>query len=114
MEAGPEWTFVVRSGPEFVGVAGLHGLTGDSAEAGIWLKEAAQGRGFGYEAVQGLLDWATQAMGFDEFQWPVARDNLRSRSLAEKLGGTIVGEFHSAKYPGVMYRLTGRPGDLAT
>lgn len=105
MSAGSDLHLVIRAGQEFVGIAGLHGLGEDQPEVGIWIKEAVQGNGYGQEAMAGLLAWASQRFGLSAFQWPAAVDNARSRRLAEKLGGVLVGTFDRPKYAGVLYRV---------
>ena len=105
MNAGSEFHFVIRASSEFVGLAGLHSLNESLPELGIWLKEPAQGHGYGHEAIEALIDWASRTLGLSAFRWPVAVDNTRSRKLAEKLGGVPISTFDRPKYAGVLYRI---------
>ena len=105
MEAGSEFYFVIRAASELIGLAGLHRLNEGQPELGIWIKETAQGQGYGYEAIAALMEWAAHKFGQSAFIWPVACENAASRALAEKLGGTLVGTFHRTKYAGVIYRI---------
>ena len=109
MRAGSEFHFVIRANSEFAGLAGLHGLKESLPELGIWLKELAQGHGYGYEAIEALIVWASQTFGPSAFRWPVAVDNIRSRKLAEKLGGVPIGTYNPPKYAGVLYRIPATP-----
>ena len=105
MNTGSELHFAIRARQEFIGIAGLHGLKEDHPELGLWIKEAAQGNGYGHEAMGALLAWASRRFGSSAFRWPVAVDNAPSRRLAEKLGGILVGRFDRPKYAGVLYQV---------
>jgi RimJ/RimL family protein N-acetyltransferase len=95
----------LRSSDEFLGLAGLHGIDHSTPELGIWIKEAAQGHGYGREAVATVIAWASPRFDIDHFVWPVAEANFPSRRLAEALGGTIVGSAPRTKYTAVIYRI---------
>jgi RimJ/RimL family protein N-acetyltransferase len=62
MKAGTELHLVIRlnSADEFVGAAGLHPADGTMLETGIWIKESAQGHGYGREAVAAVIKWASE------------------------------------------------------
>jgi RimJ/RimL family protein N-acetyltransferase len=49
MKAGTELSLVIRlnSTDEFVGAAGLHPADDTMLETGVWIKESAQGHGYG-------------------------------------------------------------------
>lgn len=78
---------------EFLGYASVHQVNSKTPELGIWLKAGAQGHHYGYEAIQLLYDWAKQNLKFEHLKYPVSKDNLPSRKLAEKLGGYIGDEY---------------------
>jgi RimJ/RimL family protein N-acetyltransferase len=112
MAAGAELFMVVRrkSTGEFLGMAGLHGLDLAEPEAGIWIKPAAHGHGYGREAVATLLAWASRARGIWEVVYPVVETNHPSRQLAERLNGVIVGtrtlrKPPHLKLPEVVYKI---------
>ena len=90
MAAGSDLHLVIRSkeGGEFLGRAGLHAIESAEPELGIWIKESAHSRGFGSGAIKALAAWA--APRFATFIWPVAEENIRSRRLAEALGGVPI------------------------
>jgi RimJ/RimL family protein N-acetyltransferase len=105
---GTDLQLTIRAGAEFVGMVGLHGLRDAEPELGIWLKESAQGRGYGYEAAAAVIDWAAQRFAKSAFQWPVAVENTPSRRIAEKLGGVVAGTLSRPKYAALLYRVPAR------
>src|SRR5687767_7724973 len=105
---GTDLQLTIRAGDEFVGLVGLHGLRDAEPELGMWLKESAQGKGYGYEAAAAVIDWAAQHYAISTFQWPVAVENTPSRRIAEKLGGAAAGTFSRPKYAAMLYRVPAR------
>jgi len=61
--------------------------------------------GFGCEAVQAIVQWASQRLVAKTFIYPVATDNHASRRIAEALGGIIFETRTSAKYDSVVYQI---------
>jgi RimJ/RimL family protein N-acetyltransferase len=102
----------LKESAEFLGVAGLHGLGADEPKAGLWLKEAAQGQGYGPEAVTTIIDWAARDCGARAVLWPVVETNRPSRRLAEALGGAVIDKGRLRKgeieHPEVIYRIPAR------
>lgn len=85
---------MTRADNDFLGVCGLHKLKTDEApETGIWIKKAAQGLQYGLEAVTAVKNWAASTLDYSCLLYPVDRDNLASRALAEKLGGLQAGGY---------------------
>jgi len=107
MEAGINLHLVIRlvSNAELLGVAGLHNIGLAEPELGIWIKESAQGMGYGRETMAALIQWASSHFGVAAFTWPVAEENARSRRLAEALNGAIVGNIERRKYTALVYRI---------
>jgi RimJ/RimL family protein N-acetyltransferase len=93
MKAGKELSLVIRltSTNEFIGRASLHPADANLLEAGIWIKESAQGRGYGLEAVAAVINWASEGFHPSGFLYPVVDENTPSRRLAEALRGEIIG-----------------------
>jgi RimJ/RimL family protein N-acetyltransferase len=93
MKIGKELALVIRltSTNEFIGRAGLHPADATLLETGIWIKESAQGRGYGREAVAAVIRWASEKFHPTGFLWPVVDENTPSRRLAEALRGEIIG-----------------------
>ncbi|QUJ66293.1 GNAT family N-acetyltransferase [Photobacterium sp. GJ3] len=77
----------------FLGCCGFHGRGQyRTPELGIWLKEAAHGHRYGFEAIQVLCAWAIQHVDFDAAIYPVSKVNIASRKIPERLGGQVVAE----------------------
>jgi RimJ/RimL family protein N-acetyltransferase len=94
---------------ECLGVTALERPADASPELGIWMKEAAHGRGYGREAIEALVRWASVTIDSDGFLYPVAVENTPSRRIAERLGGEIIATRPGAKYDSVIYRIPARP-----
>ena len=60
--AGKELHLVIRHTitNEFIGRTGLVPADADLLETGVWIKETAQGRGYGREAVAAVIKWASE------------------------------------------------------
>jgi RimJ/RimL family protein N-acetyltransferase len=93
MKQGWELSLVARlsTTSEFLGLIGLHPAEGDLLETGLWLKEAAHGRGYGREAIAATIRWASDAFHPAGFLYPVVDENTPSCRLAESLGGVVTG-----------------------
>lgn len=78
---------------EFLGYISIHKLNTATPEMGIWLKEEAHGHGYGFEALSLLKNWAEENLSFNYLKYPVEKNNLASRALAEKLGGKVEAEY---------------------
>ena len=78
---------------QFSGVCAIHGKEpGVTAELGIWLKKSSQGKKLGREAITRLVQWARANLVLSCLIYPVDRDNVPSRKIAESLGGIVVAE----------------------
>ena len=107
MAAGSDLHLVIRLKDcgEILGRAGLHAIGSAEPELGIWIKETAQSRGYGSEAIKALAAWAAPRFAIANFIWPVAEENLRSRRLAEALGGVPIRSTDHPKYRAIIYRV---------
>lgn len=77
----------------FSGVCAIHGKErGVTAELGIWLNKNAQGKGLGREAITALVQWAQASLALSYLIYPVDKNNIPSRKIAESLGGVVVAE----------------------
>jgi RimJ/RimL family protein N-acetyltransferase len=101
------FSFVIRrlDNRECLGMASFEGADSVSPELGLWLKESAQGKGFGSEVVAALVDWGHATLGKSSYIYPVAVQNTASRRLAEKLHGEIIANRTNPKYDSVVYRI---------
>jgi len=81
---------------EFLGIGSLHHVDSREPEIGLWLKTAAQGRGFGSELAFAIAEWAVDNLDLDHLQYRADAKNVRSWKIAEKLvqkyGGRFAGE----------------------
>ena len=88
-----ELTLVISSidSGEFLGVCALHGDASQARpELGIWIKQSAQGRGLGREAIRILLLWMRENLDFRYLTYSVDKNNLPSRKLVESFGGQVL------------------------
>jgi RimJ/RimL family protein N-acetyltransferase len=93
MKAGREAVFAIIeiSSGEFIGICALHGNeTPETPELGIWVKKSAHGKKLGREAICNLAKWAKDSLDILYFIYPVDRDNIPSRKIAESLGGALL------------------------
>lgn len=103
--AGVSFVIRRRDTGECLGLAAAERLADDLPELGIYLKVEAHGQGYGREAAEAVLRWASGASGRPGFLWPVAVRNAASRRLAEGLGGEVIAERAGDKYDSVVYRI---------
>ena len=83
-DAGPVFVITLPDG-ELVGACGLTGA-GASAELGYWLGVSYWGRGYGTEAVRGLIDHAFTALSYTCLEAGARVTNPASRRILEKCG----------------------------
>ena len=102
-----KFSFVIRrlDNSECLGMASLEGADSVAPQLGLWLKESAQGQGFGGEVVSALVEWGHATLGKGSFLYPVAEQNTASRRIAENLQGEIIGNRTNPKYDSVVYRI---------
>lgn len=86
---------------EFLGCTGLHHTDTPTPEPGIWLKESAQGKGYGFEVIAALKQWAEEHLVYEYLVYPADKENARSWMMAVRLGGVFDGEFQKPNSRGV-------------
>jgi RimJ/RimL family protein N-acetyltransferase len=91
-------------------VAALHHTDAAEPEAGIWIKQAQHGNGYGREAIAMIVAFADNALGKRAVVYPVVEQNLPSRRLAESLGGRVIAtrtlrKAGGVEHPQVVYRI---------
>ncbi len=85
MEAGDMLELVILSREgEFLGSVEVFGLQEEAPELGIWLKSAAQGAGYGYEALRAVLDYLNGLNKYRHYIYEADVRNAPSLGLAEK------------------------------
>jgi len=94
-DSGDDLHFVIcrRGSNEFLGICGLHERGRPTEpEVGIWIKKAAHGNGYGFEAIVALKAWMESHIEFERLIYPVDRRNIASRRIPEGLGGRVIEE----------------------
>lgn len=99
-QKGISYTFAVtlKTSGEFLGIVALHLVDSSLPEVGVWIKEQAQGRGYGREAVGAVIALAAN-LGIAKLKYPVDRRILASRKLALGYGGRLVRESVDVRTP---------------
>jgi len=82
----------LRDCDRLIGMVGLEDVQAQVPTYGVWLGAAHHGHGYGREAVLALHDWARAHLHQPFVLYPVDRDNLPSRKIAEALGGHVACE----------------------
>ncbi|MBM7648529.1 ribosomal-protein-serine acetyltransferase [Bacillus ectoiniformans] len=80
-------TTIILDKDEVAGVAGFNTLdwANQSAAIGYWLGEGFQGKGIMTKAVKALVDYAFEEMGLNRVEIRAAVENVKSRSIPERL-----------------------------
>jgi len=95
MKAGLELILAITKATsgEFLGICAIHGTDAPQvAELGVWIKKSAHGKKLGREAIRCLAEWGRKNLLLSYLIYPVARDNIPSRKIAESLGGVVLEE----------------------
>jgi RimJ/RimL family protein N-acetyltransferase len=78
---------VIDADDRFVGSVEMHGLLDDCPELGVWIVESEQGKGYAFEALNFILDYAHEKYGKKEFFYEADVRNIGSNKLLTKLSG---------------------------
>lgn len=70
----------------FIGCCGIHTITNESIELGLWLKKSSQGKGLGTEIITSLIEFIENNFTFNYILYPVDEENIASKKIPEKLG----------------------------
>ncbi|WP_223607583.1 GNAT family N-acetyltransferase [Chryseobacterium sp. OSA05B] len=76
----------IDSENNFIGCCGIHHITSESVELGLWLKKSVQGIGLGTEIIMSLIEFLENNFTFKYIRYPVDKGNIASRKIPEKLG----------------------------
>ncbi|CEJ70541.1 hypothetical protein BN1195_02868 [Chryseobacterium oranimense G311] len=71
---------------QFIGCCGIHNITAESIELGLWLRKDKQGMGLGTEIITSLIEFSENNFTFQYILYPVDEENTASRKIPEKLG----------------------------
>ncbi len=89
-----------KDSQDFLGCAGIHKINTNHPELGIWLKKSAHGNGYGLETITELKNWAESNLKYRYLVYPVDQENIPSRKIPERLGGTIAREYNKTNLSG--------------
>lgn len=70
---------------EFIGSVEVHGLKENCPELGIWIIASEQNKGYGYEALNSVLDYVSNKFNKSEFYYEADIRNMGSIKLLLKL-----------------------------
>ncbi|WP_343550426.1 GNAT family N-acetyltransferase [Pantoea sp.] len=79
-----------------IGVSGYIHRDRDSAEVGFLFAPEAQGKGYAYESLQPICDYAFNDGGIRRLSATVTAGNMPSRRLLEKVGFVLEGELRES------------------
>lgn len=87
-EKGTALVLVIRDivTQEFLGSCALNDINEESVEIGLWLKQEAQGKGYGTEVVNTLIDICNKDLTTSYVIYSVELDNTKSIAIAKSLG----------------------------
>lgn len=83
-----------------MGCTGIHEIRSKHPELGIWLKKSAQAKGYGFEAITTLKEWADENLDYEYLIYDVDKANIPSRRIPEMLGGQITREYDKTNLSG--------------
>ena len=84
------WAITLKDNPaELIGVVDLW-RQGHPENRGFWLGHKFWGKGYMTEAVEPVMDYAFDALGFEKLIFTSAVGNSRSRRIKEKTGARLV------------------------
>ena len=85
MDRGETLLFSILSkNDDFLGSVEIHGLNKDCPELGIWIIEAQQNKGYAYEVLGAVLDYARSKYDKAEFYYEADIRNIGSIRLLRK------------------------------
>ncbi|MEB3179344.1 MAG: GNAT family N-acetyltransferase [Nostocaceae cyanobacterium] len=107
MEKGDNLVIVIlkKDSQEFLGCSGINNINSPEPELGIWLKKSAQGNNYGWETINALKQWAEENLDYKYLIYPVDKDNIPSRRIAEKISGQISRQYNKTNMSGRVLHL---------
>lgn len=75
---------------EFLGRVDLGDLKSGHPKFGLWFKQSAQRKGYGFEACMALVNWARENVQFEYLIYDPFVANIASNALAKKMGGKLI------------------------
>lgn len=95
------WVVAEKSNPTgFVGMIGFHRIKPEHhrAEVGYMIEKEFQGKGYGKEAVNAIIEYAFQEMKIHSVEADIDKDNVASEQLLKSLGFRKEGHFVESFY----------------
>ncbi|WP_409275909.1 GNAT family N-acetyltransferase [Neobacillus sp. SCS-31] len=82
------WIIREKASNKEVGMISIYSHDGEKrvAEVGFILLEAAQGKGYGTEAIRSVIKFGIDTFAFEKFTAVCSEDHLASRRVLEKVG----------------------------
>jgi RimJ/RimL family protein N-acetyltransferase len=85
-----QWAVCLRSGGRLLGRCGLWFPDGwPELEVGWTFDRGIWGHGYATEAGRAAMEWGFETLGLTRLASVIARENVRSRRVAERLGMTV-------------------------
>ncbi len=87
-QAGVALTLGIEHQGDVVGMIGFHEFDNDNRKTsmGYWISSSHQGKGIVSSCCERLIEYAFTNLGLNRVVMKIAEDNIRSRSVAERLG----------------------------
>ncbi|SPF77465.1 GNAT family N-acetyltransferase [Pseudoprimorskyibacter insulae] len=99
------FTLVEKGTGALLGRVGLvNHIMWPEPELGWHTFEAAEGKGYAFEAAMAVRDWAWRELGLGPLISQIHPDNTRSRALAERMGAVLEQETELLGSPCLVYR----------
>ncbi len=80
-------TIITSKDNEFIGKFDVYGLQEKSPELGLWLKEAAHGKGYGTEVMKAMLQYLNSTKKYSSYIYEADERNTASINLVKKFNG---------------------------
>jgi ribosomal-protein-alanine N-acetyltransferase len=95
------WVVCEKENPaKFVGMIGFHRIKVEHhrAEVGYMIEQEFQGKGYGKESVQAIINYAFDTMHIHNIEADIDKDNIVSERLLQSLGFVKEGHFKESFY----------------
>ena len=88
-----QMVIIEKDSNEFIGLTGLYEINTVEPFLEIWTKKEARKKGYGLEAMNGLLEWAEKNIKFNNIYYSLRKKNIIKRKEPEKnIGYKILGK----------------------
>ena len=90
IKKGLELRLIVESKEgNFLGTVSVHDLNSSILSVGIWFRKEYWGKGFGFEAMNALIEWVQINYKYNYIEYRGNVKNLATLSIAQKCGGFL-------------------------